>query len=59
MLTKIDLKQISSIVTKESEKTRKEFRKEFKNINKKLDKSIDFLDRDYIKLQSPSSYIVV
>lgn len=51
MLTKTDLNQITKIVKSSEGRLSKEIYK----IDKKLDKTINFLDRDYIKLLTPIS----
>jgi len=50
MLTKTDLQHITKIVKAENESLRFEMRKGFNKLDKKLEYTINFLDRDYIKL---------
>ncbi len=50
MLTKTDLSEIGKLIKSENKSLKKEMSNRFNRIDKKLDKTMDFLDRDYLKL---------
>lgn len=50
MLTKTDLKQIKDIVHEEVKSSENRLGKRIDGLERKLDYTINFLDRDYLKL---------